>query len=73
MKAEITSEGILKIIPENNIEDYALNQWMNHWNKSDTGELTSALQIGRRKPCPNCEHCAGQFFCHSCGRRLIAD
>ena len=70
MKGEVTSEGILKVIPENNIEDYALKQWMKNFNAQTSDAI---LQIGRRPPCPQCENCTGQFFCHSCGRRLITD
>lgn len=42
MKATIDKSGKLSIIPENEIESYALNQW---WSNFNQGDWRSSLEV----------------------------
>ena len=48
MKATINADGLLTVIPDNEIESYALRQWLASWKSNtitDDPVTTSALCI----------------------------
>jgi hypothetical protein len=50
MRAEISANGTLSVLPESELEEYALSKWWEGFQPDGQGECSSALHVGIEIP-----------------------